>query len=68
MIFRGVFRVYYEGIHMTTLNIRLDATMLETLRAQAQSRGLRLAEHIRSQLSVTLDRPHNILAVREAAR
>ncbi|WP_342112008.1 hypothetical protein [Methylobacterium sp. SI9] len=53
---------------MTTLNIRLDATMLETLRAQAQSRGLRLAEHIRSQLSVTLDRPHNILAVREAAR
>lgn len=53
---------------MTTLNIRLSAAMLEALRAQAQSKGLRLAEHVRSQLAVTLDRPHNILTTRETTR
>lgn len=54
---------------MTPLNIRLSAEMIAALRAQAQSRGLDLSAHVRSQLAAALVKPANIFnTAREAAR
>jgi type IV pilus biogenesis protein CpaD/CtpE len=46
---------------MNQCNIRLPAEMIAALRAQAQSKGLDFAAHVRSQLAATLRNPHDIL-------